>query len=107
MKIAKKKRAFMDGYKTYDPAAKGFGTVADWGRRFKDRLNLDEAVAVLDADSPLGILGFTEMPAMQALKDAFKKLIRKYHPDNGESADAEKATKIIAAYTVLKDKLEK
>ena len=51
------------------------------------------------------ILGVPEDADVKAIKTAYRKLARKYHPDLSEENDAEERFKEVAeAYEVLKDK---
>lgn len=51
------------------------------------------------------LLGVTEDADTKAIKTAYRKLARKYHPDLSEETDAEERFKEVAeAYEVLKDK---
>lgn len=43
MNKVKKKRGFMDGYKTYDPVVSGYGSAKDWGAAFESVMGQDEA----------------------------------------------------------------
>ena len=93
----------LDKYKRYNPATEGFGNVNQWRSAFNDRMTGEEAVKVLQQKDPLSILGLTEMPTLDVLKQIYRKLMMTNHPDRG--GDEEKAKEIIAAYTILKDKL--
>ena len=110
-KTKKPPRKFSDcfaKYKHYDVKASGFGSVRDWGRAFDDVMGEDEATATLGEDDPLFILGLTALPdTLEALKKAYRSIVRIYHPDNGSQPDAAKATKIIAAYSTLKAQIER
>ena len=105
MKAATKpKKDFMSGYKTYD-TSKGYGNSRKWKGAFHERMTLEEAVEILQEDTPYGILGITE-PATQAeIKTAFYKKIKEWHPDRNTHryTEATEMSKIIiAAYTILK-----
>jgi DnaJ family protein C protein 7 len=92
-------------YKTYDVAKHGYGSVAEWSRQFDERMGFDEATKRVDKNDPLTILGLLHLPTMAELKLVFRKLILIHHPDRGGSE--EQAKLIIAAYTVLTDRIER
>lgn len=55
--------------------------------------------------NPWKILGVSRRASQEAIKKAYKKLVRIYHPDlNGSPEAAEKIRKIIWAYQQVKDK---
>lgn len=99
----KPQRDFMAGYRTYDPAKEGFGSVKQWSASWES-MGFDEAVTRVGSEDPLAILGFTALPSYDELKRAYRKLIMKHHPDAG--GDEAMAKKIIAAYTVLEKRLQ-
>ena len=49
------------------------------------------------------VLGIDENASEKEIKDAFRKLAKKYHPDNKETGDEEKYKKIITAYETLEN----
>ncbi|MEO0972641.1 MAG: DnaJ domain-containing protein, partial [Pseudomonadota bacterium] len=50
------------------------------------------------------IMGVARDASQEAIKQAYRKLARKYHPDRSEAADAEQRFKEVGeAYEVLKD----
>ena len=109
-KVKKPPRAFADifkKYKNYNPAEVGFGSVRDWGRAFDEVMGEREAADTLGSDDPLSMFGFRVLPTMDELKKAYRLLVRQYHPDNGAKADANMAVKIIAAYSLLKARIER
>lgn len=92
-----------DNYKRYD-TSDGFGTKRKWKATFRERMTIDEAKEFIVNDSPEGILGITEsFYTFEYLKEVFKALIMKVHPDRGGST--EEAQKVIAAYTILKNRM--
>lgn len=106
--MAKAKKPFSDifsKYKTYDPSVEGYGSESEWGKAFDERMGVEEAAAALGDDNPLTILGFKKMPTMDALKTAYRKLIRIHHPDFGGTD--EMARRIIAAYSILEDRIRR
>ncbi len=108
-KPVKKKKGFMDNYKTYD-TSKGFGSPDEWRYSFNKRISLDDAVAILDEKNPYTILGLSEDANKEALKVAFRKLANIWHPDKNQGNEKEaneKMKDILAAYTVLKNKIKK
>ena len=101
--MAKTKKGFLDGYKTYTSG--GSGSVREWGRAFDERMGVGEANRVLREDDPLVIMGFTSLPFIDDLKRAYRKLMMIHHPDRG--GDHETAKKIIAAYSILEDRISR
>lgn len=49
------------------------------------------------------ILEVSESASPEMIKAAYVLLIRRYHPDNQETGDSERAKEITAAYNVLRD----
>lgn len=95
--------AWTDNYKRYD-TSDGFGTKRKWKATFRERMTVDEANECIEHDSPEGILGITESHyTFEYLKEMFKAKIMVAHPDRGGST--EEAQKVIAAYTILKNKM--
>jgi DnaJ-class molecular chaperone len=109
-KPIKKKKGFMDGYKTYD-TSNGHGNPDEWKKSFSKRMSLDEAVEVLNTKSPYDILGLVKnTTTKEILKTTFRKLAMKWHPDKNQGNEKEaneKMKDILAAYTVLKNKIKK
>jgi DnaJ-class molecular chaperone len=98
-------KGFLDGYKTYD-TSKGFGNPKKWEKAFYQRMNKEDAEAVLkeQTDSPYFILSIKEGATKSDIKAAFRKLISEWHPDKNPERvkEAEEMSKkIIAAYTIL------
>jgi hypothetical protein len=100
------KRSPLEGYRTYNPNAEGYGSVSDWGRAFDERMGVEEAGRVLRDDDPIVIMGFTSLPIMDELKKAYRKLMMQYHPDRA-GGNAGMAMKIIAAYSILEDSIRR
>lgn len=110
-KTKKPPRKFADcfaKYKHYDPNTEGYGNVESWGAAFDEVMGEKEAQQTLGADDPLSILGLKLLPkTLEDLKKVYRKLVMQYHPDNGRTPDAKMTTKIIAAYSTLKARLER
>jgi len=103
--MAKEKKGFLEGYKTYDPKVEGYGSPSQWKSSFNKRMNFDEAKLILNEDDPYSILGVDRSSTMDVIKKMFRKLALVNHPDKnpGNEKDATtKMQKIIAAYTVIK-----
>jgi hypothetical protein len=103
------KRGFLDGYKTYNPEVEGYGDSGQWRQAFHFRMGLDAAREAVGDDKPISVLGvvfesgWTFTQKWAAIKSAWRKLVRTYHPDNQETGDSEKFKKIQGAYEVLED----
>jgi len=108
-KPIKKKKGFVDGYKTYDTTY-GFGNPDEWNKSFNKRMSLDEANKVLHTKSPYDILGLEKNSTKEMIKNTFRKLVMKWHPDKNQGNEKEaneKMKDILAAYTILKSKSKK
>jgi DnaJ-class molecular chaperone len=96
-------KGFME-YKTYD-TSEGFGSTFDWKRNFYKRMSKEEAQEILDEDSPYTILGLRFGVTKEQIKQAYRKLAVKFHPDHNKGNEKYCTTmfqKISAAYTILK-----
>jgi DnaJ-class molecular chaperone len=101
-------KGFLDGYKTYD-TRNGYGNPKQWRNAFDQRMNPEEAEAVLSAQaqSPHEILGIQANATAEEIKKAFRKRIMEWHPDKNQNRTdeaKEMSQKIIAAYSLLTDK---
>jgi DnaJ-domain-containing protein 1 len=110
----KKKRGFLDGYKTYDDASfkdGERGAPSEWRKAFRACMGMDEAKSVLDDAhlSPRVVLGVSLHASVVEIKRAYRKLALECHPDraviNKMSKEvAEEAFKrLVAAYTIIMD----
>jgi len=109
IKKEKKKRGFMDGYKTYDTSG-GFGSASEWKQAFNKRMSLDEAENILGANDPLTVLGLKANATLEQITKAFRKLAMLHHPDKnvGKEREAnEKMQQLLAAYTLAKKRFKK
>lgn len=98
-------KGFLNGYKTYD-TSKGFGNARKWRQSFQQRMNKEEATAILTAQpqTPLEVLGLSVDASPDAIKKAFRQLIMQWHPDKNpdRKQEAEEMSRqIIAAYSLL------
>lgn len=102
------KKPFTMNYKTYDDSS-GRGSPRSWRASFRDRMSKEEAIECIEDDSPESILELTgpewSFYDFEALQQQFRKLILIHHPDKG--GNTVKAQKIIAAYTILKERFGK
>ena len=87
-----------DRYKTYDDS-EGRGSVEEWRGAFNTKMNLDEAKGLVRDNDPLVIIGLDKMPSLATLKNVYRKLMMKHHPDRG--GDVIVCRSIIAAFTIL------
>lgn len=93
---------FMDGYRTYDDTT-GQGSPDEWRSSFNERMGLDEAARIIGNDEPLAILGLQAGATMDEIKKAWRKEVKKWHPDlNGGCTDCKaKFIRAQAAYETL------
>lgn len=102
------KKPFTMNYKTYDDSL-GRGSPKSWRASFRERMSKEEATKCIADDSPESILEMSSPEwsfyTFEALQQQFRKLILIHHPDKG--GDTIKAQKIIAAYTILKERFGK
>jgi len=100
MQKTKKKKGFLDGYKTYDPIKDGYGTREQWKYKFRDRMGLDEANQILGDDDPHTLLELTPGKyTKRDLKKAYLRAAKKWHPDI--TNDEKMFVKIQAAFWKL------
>lgn len=97
-KPKKKKKGFLEGYKTYD-TSQGFGNRQEWQHAFFERLGIDKAIEVLGEDDPLFLFGLTAKAVWDDVILAYRRLARIHHPDLGGTK--EMMQKINAAFEVL------
>jgi hypothetical protein len=81
------------------------GNPAIWAKAFAERLSEEDAKNILRGQSPWEILGLfdSEDMSLTLARDAFKTLIKVYHPDISKTGDAEKAKKLIAAISKIEE----
>ena len=96
---------FMSGYKTYNPETEGYGSTSQWKSSFYKRMSKEEAEEILNEDSPYTILGVKLNASKVEIKQAYRRLAVKFHPDHNlgnEEFCKVMFQKINAAYTILK-----
>lgn len=103
-KPKKKKKGFLEGYKTYD-TSNGFGDREEWQGAFFERLGFDEAIEVLGADDPLVLFGLGANATWADVIKAYRRLAIEHHPDKG--GDVATMKKINAAFEVLEKRYGK
>ena len=104
--LKKKKKGFLDGYKTYD-TSEGFGNPEQWQGAFNHRMNFKEAQRIVKDESPFTILEVAPDSVWETIKKVYRKLAMIWHPDKNPGSEkeaTEKMQKIIAAFTILKKK---
>ncbi len=101
----KVKKGFMDGYKTYNPSLEGYGSPKEWKSAFNDRMGLGEAETIINKGklTPWEVLGLTMKATWYEIRQAYKTLAKKFHPDVN-NGDETKIRPIIAAYVILEEK---
>lgn len=104
--MAKSKRPFLSGYKTYD-TSKGFGSASQWRAAFSERMGREQAATVLQEKrhTPWTVLGLVQGASQQQIKQAFRKAIMEWHPDRNAHRVQEAyvmSRQIIAAYELLR-----
>ena len=97
----RKKKGFLDGYKTDAPAVEGCGGLDEW-RATWEGMTEGEARDILGSTDPLDLLGLPPHPTADQLKSAYRKKSMESHPDHGGSAERFHA--VHAAYMTLKDR---
>ena len=103
--MQKKKKGFMDGYKTYDDS-NGRGSPEEWGSAFRERMSDVEAREIIRDDNPLTILNLPQNPPKSLIKKNFRILALKWHPDRNPGNQEEASNqfkRIYAAYILLYD----
>lgn len=101
----KKKKGFLDGYKTYDINKEGLGTPEQWKKSFNKRMSFEEAKEFLQDSDPMVIIGVKQGATNDEIKKAFRKLVNLHHPDRNQHRVVEATEllkKINAAYVILK-----
>ena len=93
----KTKRPFRIPDYRIDP--RGPGDAGQWRAAFQHRMGIDAAREAVGDDSPWGILGVAKDAAWEAVRAAYRKLVKLHHPDRG--GDPAQFRKVQAAYEVL------
>src|ERR1051325_10778161 len=85
--MAKAKRGFLDGYKTYDDS-QGRGSEREWRGAFRERMGLDEAEAFFADEAragrhatPFEILGVSLSMTWGAVRSRYRQLMRENASD--------------------------
>ena len=55
-----------------------------------------------ELDAALQEFGFSERVSLRQIKDRYRDLARRYHPDHGSAAEMEKIQRVNQAYQVLR-----
>ena len=106
----KTKQSFADvfsKYKTYDPAAEGFGSPSEWQGAFHERMGVEEARETLGARGPRQVLGVSSAASWDEIKRAYRRLALEHHPDRATTDEAKvrahkKLKELNAAYALLR-----
>lgn len=108
-----KRRGFMDGYRTYNPEVEGYGNATEWRAAFNATMGTDEARRVMGDETPEAVLGVDRGAAWTVIVKAYRARLVECHPDrcaiHGLPVDVatERAKRITAAFTLLKDRYGK
>lgn len=108
--MAKAKKPFLSGYKTYKPEVEGYGSPDDWKDAFHQKMNFDEAIDILSNNDPYKILGINKNATFAEIKKAYRKLAMIHHPDknpDNQEESTEIMKKLTAAYTILEKKFKR
>lgn len=103
--MTKKKRGFLDGYKTYDTTS-GFGNPKMWQNAFRKRMTKEDAKALLKEQnkSPDSLLGIAPDATKEEIRKAYHMRMMEWHPDRNphRMKEAEEMSKQLnAAYSFL------
>jgi len=107
MAKAKKKKGFLEGYKTYDPDKEGYGDASQWNAAFSERMGLNQARQTLKDKDPLTVLGLSVGASWEEVKKAYRQKVMEFHPDRNPGNVAEARAKfdqVQAAYEILEDR---
>ena len=88
-------------YGTYEGA---YGTAEEWADSFRSKWEETTRQKIVgdDPETPWKILGLKQGAAWEDVRQAYRTLIRKWHPDLNRTAGAEEMCKrIVAAYATL------
>jgi DnaJ-class molecular chaperone len=99
-----KKSVWNKDYAPYGRNSGPKGSSSEWKRAFREAMGLDEAVRIIDKNDPFSILGLNVTATLAEIKNTFRKLALKAHPDHG--GDRNDFEQMFAAYTVLKNRFE-
>ena len=99
-KTAKKKKGFLDGYKTYEGER---GNSAEWRDAFFERIGYENAVEVLGESDPLTLFKLASNASWDEVQKAYRKEAKTAHPDRGGSTELMK--RLNAAYEVLEKRM--
>lgn len=80
-KEKKPKKAFMEGYKTYDTTF-GFGSPDEWKAAFEKRINFGVVITIEKKEQKKDILQpLYDAKDFLELRKSYRELMLKYHPD--------------------------
>jgi hypothetical protein len=78
--MAKTKKGFLDGYKTYD-TSNGHGSVKEWQSAFESRMNY-KVLTIKECEENKSIIDILyDCKDAKELQKTYHKLMMKYHPD--------------------------
>jgi len=105
-------KGFLEGYRTYDPYAEGFGSTSQWRRAFRKRMTREEAEEIIGKapETAWAILGVSQRATWGEVRAAYRRKAMELHPDrataNGMTVEqaTEATKKLNAAYTILRER---
>jgi DnaJ-class molecular chaperone len=108
--MAKAKKAWNKPWDTkgnYGTFEGPFGTPAEWANIFEQVWSQTACIEILKEETPFDVLGVSITSTWEEIKAAFRALVKVIHPDRGATGNEERCKKVLAAYSILKERFEK